>query len=33
MHDLLLKDRKEERATLTVLPQADAAQAAYARWG
>jgi GNAT superfamily N-acetyltransferase len=33
MHDLLLKDRREERATLTVLPAAEAAQAAYARWG
>ncbi len=33
MHDLLLKDRPEERATLTVLPAATPAQAAYRRWG
>jgi hypothetical protein len=33
MHNLLLKDRPEERATLTVLPAASPAQAAYQRWG
>jgi hypothetical protein len=33
MHDLLLKDRPEERGTLTVLPAATPAQAAYRRWG
>jgi hypothetical protein len=33
MHDLLLRNRPEERATLTVLPAAHAAQAAYAKWG
>jgi hypothetical protein len=33
MHDLLLHDRPEERATLTVLPAAAPAQAAYAKWG
>ena len=33
MHDLLLKDRPEERATLTVLPAATPAQAAYRKWG
>jgi GNAT superfamily N-acetyltransferase len=33
MHDLLLKDRPEERATLTVLPAATPAQAAYQKWG
>jgi GNAT superfamily N-acetyltransferase len=33
MHDLLLKDRPEERATLTVLPAATLAQAAYQKWG
>jgi hypothetical protein len=33
MHELLLSHRKEERATLTVLPQARAAQEAYAMWG
>jgi GNAT superfamily N-acetyltransferase len=33
MHDLLLKDRTEERATLTVLPGASPAQAAYQKWG
>lgn len=33
MHDLLLKDRTEERATLTVLPAATPAQAAYRKWG
>jgi GNAT superfamily N-acetyltransferase len=33
MHDLLLKDRREERATLTVLPAAAPAQTAYRKWG
>jgi GNAT superfamily N-acetyltransferase len=33
MHDLLLRDRPEERATLTVLPAATPAQHAYTKWG
>ncbi|MDQ3761689.1 MAG: GNAT family N-acetyltransferase [Actinomycetota bacterium] len=33
IHRQLMQDRSEERATLTVLPAADAAQAAYAKWG
>jgi len=33
MHGMLLKDRPEERATLTVLPEALPAQRAYAKWG
>jgi GNAT superfamily N-acetyltransferase len=33
MHDLLLGNRKEERATLTVLVEAMPAQRAYAKWG
>jgi GNAT superfamily N-acetyltransferase len=33
LHDLLLQDRTEERATLTVLPAAEAARAAYDKWG
>jgi hypothetical protein len=33
IHDRLLADRPEERATLTVLPAAAPAQAAYAKWG
>jgi hypothetical protein len=33
IHDLLLVHRIEERATLTVLPAAEAAQAAYRKWG
>jgi len=33
MHDMLLGDRTEERATLTVLPAAVPAQRAYAKWG
>jgi hypothetical protein len=33
MHDLLLKDRPEERAMLTALPAAAPAQAAYRKWG
>jgi hypothetical protein len=33
LHDRLLVGRPEERATLTVLPAAVPAQAAYAQWG
>ena len=33
LHDLVLEDRTEERATLTVRPDAHAAQRAYDRWG
>ncbi|MGH3798013.1 MAG: GNAT family N-acetyltransferase [Pseudonocardiaceae bacterium] len=33
IHDQLMQGRHEERATLTALPAADAAQAAYAKWG
>jgi hypothetical protein len=33
LHGLLLHNRPEERATLTVLPAAAPAQAAYAKWG
>jgi GNAT superfamily N-acetyltransferase len=33
IHNRLLSGRAEERATLTVLPAADAAQAAYRKWG
>jgi hypothetical protein len=33
IHARLIRDRHEERATLTVLPAADAAQAAYVKWG
>jgi GNAT superfamily N-acetyltransferase len=33
LHDRLLDGRGEERATLTVLPAAEAARAAYDRWG
>ena len=33
MHDMLLRDRPEQRATLTVLPAALPAQRAYAKWG
>ncbi|HEV8556680.1 MAG TPA: GNAT family N-acetyltransferase [Actinophytocola sp.] len=33
IHNLLLKDRIEERATLTVLPAAEAARAVYRKWG
>ena len=33
LHDLVLADRPEERATLTVLPAATAAQNAFARMG
>jgi hypothetical protein len=33
IHNRLLSHRTEERATLTVLPAAEAAQAAYRKWG
>jgi ribosomal protein S18 acetylase RimI-like enzyme len=33
LHDLLLRDRPEERATLTVRPAATAAVAAFQSWG
>jgi hypothetical protein len=33
IHDRLLTGRIEERATLTVLPAAEAAQTAYRKWG
>jgi ribosomal protein S18 acetylase RimI-like enzyme len=33
LHDLILAGRPEERATLTVLPAAAAAQAAFRTWG
>jgi hypothetical protein len=33
MHGRLLENRPEERATLTVLPAATPAQAAYRKWG
>lgn len=33
IHNRLLANRAEERATLTVLPVAEAAQAAYRKWG
>lgn len=33
IHGRLIQDRHEERATLTVLPAAVAARAAYAKWG
>jgi hypothetical protein len=33
LHDRLLEGRSEDRATLTVLPAAGAARAAYDRWG
>ena len=33
LHDLILENRPEERATLTVLPTAIAAQQAFRRWG
>ena len=33
LHHRLLSGRHEERATLTALPEAKPAQAAYARWG
>ena len=33
LHDLILRNRREERATLTVLPSATAAQSAFQSWG
>ena len=33
LHDLILTDRPEERATLTVLPAAIPAQNAFGQWG
>lgn len=33
LHDLVLADRPEERATLTVLPAATPAQNAFHKWG
>ncbi len=33
LHDLVLANRPEERATLTVLPAATSAQNAFASWG
>jgi hypothetical protein len=33
IHHRLMEDRHDERATLTVLPAAEAAHAAYAKWG
>ncbi len=33
LHDLILRNRLEERATLTVLPTASAAQNAFRNWG
>ncbi len=33
LHDLILADRPEERATLTLLPTASPAQNAFATWG
>jgi GNAT superfamily N-acetyltransferase len=33
LHDLILADRPEERATLTVAPAATPAQSAFAAWG
>ncbi len=33
LHDLVLANRPEERATLTVLPAATAAQNAFRKWG
>ena len=33
LHDLILAGRPEERATLTVLPAASAAQSAFRAWG
>jgi GNAT superfamily N-acetyltransferase len=33
LHDLILQDRREERATLTVLPGAAPAQRALRNWG
>lgn len=33
LHDLILRDRREERATMTVLPAATPAQRAFRNWG
>jgi GNAT superfamily N-acetyltransferase len=33
LHDLILQNRQEERATLTVLPAATPAQSAFHNWG
>jgi GNAT superfamily N-acetyltransferase len=33
LHELILQNRREERATLTVLPTATAAQSAFHSWG
>jgi hypothetical protein len=33
LHDLILKNRPEERATLIVLPAAIPAQEAFQKWG
>jgi GNAT superfamily N-acetyltransferase len=33
LHDLILRNRREERATLTVLPTAGPAQNAFQKWG
>ncbi len=33
LHDLILQSRREERATLTVLPAAAPAQSAFQSWG
>jgi GNAT superfamily N-acetyltransferase len=33
LHDLILQGRREERATLTVLPTATPAQSAFHNWG
>lgn len=33
LHDLVLRNQPEERATLTVLPAAAPAQAAFRAWG
>lgn len=33
IHDRLIQSRYEERATLTAMPAATTAQAAYAKWG
>lgn len=33
LHDLILRERSEERATLTVLPAAAPAQNAFKKWG
>ncbi len=33
LHDMLLSGRREERASLTARPEAEAAQTAYANWG